>query len=73
LNPELQIAREQSAEMIIGTQKIRRDRKKLKDIIDTIVEEASEAEAEAKDQKKREQKKCEVKQTKQGMKRMKKK
>jgi hypothetical protein len=39
---------EESVEAMIGIQKVRRDMKKLKDIIDTIVEEAeSESEAEA--------------------------
>jgi 3-dehydroquinate dehydratase len=48
LNPDLQAAVEESAEAMIGIQKVRRDMKKLKDIIDTIVEEAeSESEAEA--------------------------
>jgi hypothetical protein len=50
LNPEVQMAVEQSAEKMIAIQKIRRDMKKLKDIIDGIVEgadEEAEAEAEA--------------------------
>jgi hypothetical protein len=48
LNPDLQAAVEESAEAMIGIQKVRPDMKKLKDIVDTIVEEAeSESEAEA--------------------------
>jgi hypothetical protein len=42
VNPHLQKAVEESAEVIIGIQKIRRDLTKLKDIIDTIVEEAED-------------------------------
>jgi hypothetical protein len=44
LNPDLQAAVEQSAETIVGIQKVRRDMKKLKDIIDTSLEGAEEAE-----------------------------
>jgi hypothetical protein len=39
LNPDLQRAVEKSTEVMIGIQKIRRDLTKLKDIIDTIVDE----------------------------------
>jgi hypothetical protein len=49
INPDLQMAVEMSAEKMIEIQKIRKDLSKLKDIIDTIVEEAEEdpsAEAE---------------------------
>jgi hypothetical protein len=49
INPDLQMAVEKSAEKMIEIQKIRKDLSKLKDIIDTIVEEAEEdpgAEAE---------------------------
>jgi hypothetical protein len=49
VNLDLQMAAEKSAEVTIEIQKIRRDMTRLKDIIDTIVEEAEEdpgAEAE---------------------------
>jgi hypothetical protein len=42
INPDLQVAVEKSAEKMIAIQKIRKILSKLKDIIDTIVEEADE-------------------------------
>jgi hypothetical protein len=44
LNLDLQAAVEQSAEAIVGIQKVRGNMKELKDIIDTIVEDAEDAE-----------------------------
>jgi 3-dehydroquinate dehydratase len=50
LNVNLQVAAEQSAETVVNLQKIRRDLKKLKDILHEIVEGDGRAEAEDVDQ-----------------------
>jgi O-acetyl-ADP-ribose deacetylase (regulator of RNase III) len=62
VNSDLQMAVENSAEVMIEIQTIRRDMTKLKDIIDAIVEEAEEGAGEKQNEQDQNREKTEKKQ-----------